>query len=50
MENSKSEITIEIINETANETIENYGTIFYCKVCQDIPEFIFDKFPLIKVK
>ena len=49
MENSKSEITIEIINETANETIENYGTIFYCKVCQDIPEFIFDKFPLIKV-
>ena len=49
MESSKSEIKFENTDESVNEKIEEHGSILYCETCQDIPEFIFDKFPLIKV-
>ena len=34
--------------ENLNENDE-YGSIFFCESCQEIPEFIFDEFPIIKV-
>ena len=34
--------------ENINENDE-YGSIFFCESFQEIPEFIFDEFPIIKV-
>ena len=48
MENESSIVTVKI-DESINEKIEEHGSIFFWDSCDEIPEFTFDEFPIVKV-